>query len=414
MLTRTGLLLGLAVLTGACEQVRAVVCEPAKAMDSAAKGGAGGGKASAAAKAGAAGAGQATEEAHPAENAEPEAPHEPKENEHRAEHPPKNELLTSTNKFALPFAWEKSPTEPLSRARAFLREMADDNIQYAAKGAAFFKPLMAAETPRTTVLTCTDSRVQSGAYDATPENDDYVVRNLGNQLEPSLGSVQYGVGRLATPVLMILGHTGCSAIKAALTESRELDEPVRRELAGISIKKVKGPFDDKKLTAAVMENVHDQVRAALKQFGARVNAGELTIVGAVHDLRNDLGKGAGRLSVINVNGIQDEARLKAFGDAIMAAPNPRAKQENPLDRLARVLAESAAVSVHDEDEDEEEEEEPTPKPAPPPAAAPKKPAAAEPAHAAPQPPEPEPTPKAPAGATLPASRAAPGRGKSHH
>lgn len=262
--------------------------------------------------------------------------------------------LTAGAKFALPFAWEKSPAEPLSRARTFLRELADDNAAYMKKGAAFFRAFQAQETPRATVLTCTDSRVQSSAFDATAENDDYTVRNLGNQVESGLGSVQYGVDQLHTPVLLILGHTGCDAVKRAITSMRGLDEPVRQELSGLKLKRHRGKLDDKRWAAAVEENVHDQVKAALRRFGARVTAGELTIVGAIYDLRNDLGRGPGKLIVVDVNGNRDETRLKAFGDAILSAANPNGKPvapQNPLDRLAKALAESANFGDDEEFED---------------------------------------------------------------
>jgi carbonic anhydrase len=363
MLTRSfGVVLGLIAAFPGCDKVRSVVCEPvvAAAPQPGAAAGAGAPKPLAAAGGGAAPAHDVAQEAeHPA----PQDPSEPQEAAKR-----KPDLLTSSARFALPFAWEKSPTEPLARAKIFLRELADDNVQYMTKGPEFFKAFAAAETPRSTVVTCADARVQSPAFDATPENDDFTVRNIGNQLDSTLGSVQYGVEHLNTPVLLIMGHTGCGAVKAALGETRELPSALRRELSGLHLKKGKGPLDDKRWADAVLENVHDQVGAALKQFGARVNTGELTIIGAVYDFRNDLGKGPGRLTVIDVNGVQDEARLKAFGDAIMATPNPHApaKKENSLDRLARALTDSVVSSVHggddEEEEDEEEEAEPATKP----------------------------------------------------
>jgi carbonic anhydrase len=243
-----------------------------------------------------------------------------------------------------------------------LRELADDNAQYMAKHAAAVRSYAVGESPRTTVLTCADSRVQAGAFDASPENDDYTVRNLGNQIEAGLGAVQYGVERLNTPVLLILGHTGCEAVRAAASDAR-MEEAIRRELSGIRVKKVKGRLDDRQLASAVVDNVHDQVKAALKRFTPRVTSNDLTIVGAIYDLRNELGKGAGKLTVINVNGNRDEARLKAFMDAIMTTPNPKGKgagagdaKENPLERLARALSESANLSDDEEDEGEEESE----------------------------------------------------------
>lgn len=330
-----------------CDTVRSklqpYVCEPAAAGSGAHLAGAGSG-----ARARAAGAAAPVQDStHDSDALEDPA-------EHALDTPP----LTAAGKFALPFAWEKSPTEPLSRARTFLREMADDNAQHMTKQGAALRGYAAAETPRTTVLTCSDSRVHASVFDSSPENDDYMVRNLGNQVEVSVGAVQYGVERLSTPVLLILGHTGCEAVRAAASDTA-LGDPIRRELAGIHVKKVRGRLDDKRLTSAVLDNVHGQVKAALKRFSGRVTSNDLTIVGAVYDLRNELGRGAGRLSVINVNGNRDEARLKAFMDAIMASPNPKAKQasnvrENPLDRLARALAESTD-SEDDEDDDDDEE-----------------------------------------------------------
>jgi carbonic anhydrase len=265
-------------------------------------------------------------------------------------------LPTAAGKFALPFAWEKSPTEPLSRARTFLREMQDDNAQHVTKHGAAVRGYAARESPRTTVLTCADSRVQASAFDATPENDDYTVRNLGNQLETSLGAVQYGVESVGTPVLLILGHTGCEAVRAAASDGH-VPDAVRRELSAIRVKKVKGRLDDKRLASAVIENVHEQVKSALKRFSGRVTSNDLTIIGAVYDLRNDLGKGVGRVSIVNVNGNRDEARLKAFMDAIMASPNPKggasSVRENPLERLARALSESATFGDDEEDEEDE-------------------------------------------------------------
>lgn len=345
-----GFTLLLATACAACDSVRAkvqsMVCEPAAAGSGAHPAAAGAQAKGAAGNPGAAVKPEAAEAAHADE---PESPDLTAED---------TAHLSAAAKFALPFAWEKSPTEPLSRARTFLRELADDNTQFVSKQGAALKTYAARETPRTTVLTCADSRVQTSAFDSTPENDAYTVRNLGNQVEASLGAVQYGIDVLSTPVLLVLGHTGCEAVRAALSSDARLDDAIRKELSGMKVGKVKGRADDKRLTTAVIDNVHDQVKAALKRFSPHVTASELTIVGAVYDLRNELGKGAGKLTIINVNGNRDEARLKSFMDAIMSGVNPKGKvapgRENPLDRLARALSESASSGDDDEEESDEE------------------------------------------------------------
>jgi carbonic anhydrase len=275
--------------------------------------------------------------------------------------------------FALPFAWEKSPDEPLSKTRVYLREMARDNAAYMRRGPAFFKPAADAESPRATVVSCADSRVQPEAWDTTPENDAFTVRNLGNQIDAGMGAIQYGVDTLATPLLVVLGHTGCGAIKAALSGTAKLSEPIRRELASLKVgKKKPKKLDDKILAQAAVDNVNDQVERALGTFTARVNSGQLTIIGAVYDFRNDLGKGPGKISIVNVNGITEPGRLKAFHDAVLAGANLGAdgkpKPTDPFERLSQVFAEH----MHESDDDDEDDApaQPAAAPAPVPAAVP--------------------------------------------
>ena len=334
-----------------CDKVRDVVCEPLKAAAPAEKkkemtAGAGG----AAAQAGA-----TIVEAKPEEHEPTLPPEKEKKGRKKGEaHAPTLVAASAQRNFALPFAWEMSPDEPLARARKFLREVADDNHAYMGKGAEFFKTLAAAEAPRATILSCGDARVQSGAFDATPENDAFTIRNLGNQVDLALGSIQYGVEELHTPVLLVLGHSGCTAVKAAMGDTKSLPEALRRELGGLHPPKAGGKVDDKKLLAAVIANVHEQVKLALREFGGRVNAGELTIVGAIYDLRNELGQGTGRLAVINVNGVQEQGRLKSFVEAIMSGPGAKKKseagEEDPMTRLARALADPGPPDEEEEAE----------------------------------------------------------------
>jgi carbonic anhydrase len=231
------------------------------------------------------------------------------------------------DEYALPFAWESSAAEPLGRTRSFLKDMFATNADYMTLEAKQFAAFADKQSPRVTVLTCADSRVQTTAFDATPENDDFVVRNLGNQIELNPGSVEYGVEQLETPLLLILGHTGCGAVRSAMGTSSKLPATVQDE-----IKRIHAPTRDPRdndrdaWVHAVNANVHDQVTAALARFGRRVHAGRLTIVGAVLDLRNDIGLGAGRLVVVDVNGNQDQKRIAAFIEAVTGRGTPEAHE----------------------------------------------------------------------------------------
>jgi carbonic anhydrase len=212
--------------------------------------------------------------------------------------------------YALPFAWENSAAEPLGRARSFLKEMYAANGDYAALGQKLFPTYAEKQTPRATVVACSDSRVHTTAFDPSPENDDFMVRNIGNQVSNAVGSIQYGVEHLETPVLFILGHTGCGAVKAAMEGTAKLEKPIQDELQNLRAPKREPRRGEREAWVdAVVANVHDQVAFALGKFGRRVHSGRLTIVGGVLDFRNDLGLGAGRMVLVDVNGNRVAASL---------------------------------------------------------------------------------------------------------
>jgi carbonic anhydrase len=262
--------------------------------------------------------------------AQPKKPEEPgTTGTHEAE-------KSEPEEYALPFAWENSATEPLGRTRSYLKDVLVTNGDYMSAAAKILPTFADKQTPRATVLTCADSRVQTTAFDASPENDTFLVRNIGNQFANAEGSIEYGVDDLGTPVLVILGHTGCGAVKASMTGVEKYSKAVQGELRGIHPpKRDPRKGETEAWTLAVISNVHDQVAAALTRFSKRVHAGKLTIVGGVLDLRNDIGLGAGRIVVVDVNGNQDQKRIGAFIEAVTGKPapeTPAAKEEGESKR----------------------------------------------------------------------------------
>jgi carbonic anhydrase len=226
-------------------------------------------------------------------------------------------------KYTLPFAWESSKAEPLALTRAFLKESFEDNKVYMEHGPKFFSAFADAELPRATVVTCSDSRVQAQAWDGTSENDDYTVRNFGNTLTGDEGSIEYGVEQLNTPLLLIVGHTGCSAVKAAGGDTSKLSKAMQAQLKGLRIPRGGAGKNEKQIWAeGVLANVHNQVARALKKYGKRVQSGSLTVVGAVFDFRNDLGQGPGKFMIVDVNGNRDAERVQAFMAAVNGGPAP--------------------------------------------------------------------------------------------
>ena len=184
-----------------------------------------------------------------------------------------------------------------AEARAYLQKMLERNSQYIdKKGADFFTNKEQGQQPILTLVSCSDSRVQSGIFDATPEGDVFTIRNIGNQVVHGLGSIKYGVNHLHSQILLIMGHSNCGAIKAAATDYSNLEPEIVQELDSLHV--------DKKLSniESVENNVHYQVQIALERFSRLVAHNKLLVVGAVYDFADDMHQGPGRLNIINIQG----------------------------------------------------------------------------------------------------------------
>jgi carbonic anhydrase len=263
------------------------------------------------------------------------------ETEHAAEREPE--------KFTVPFAWEAAKDEPLALTRGFLREAFADNDTYMEHGEKFFAAFADKQTPRATVITCADSRVHSQAWDLTPENDDFTIRDIGNQVQNVEGSIEYGVEHLHTPLLLIVGHTGCGAVKAAMSDMSKLSEPIRKELEHLQVPAAdpkKAP--DVAWAEAVVANVNNQVAFSIKRFAREVHEGTLTVVGAVYDFRNDLGQGAGKLAVVNVNGNSDPERMVSFVEAVNGHANTHEAKDAKDAKAPKEAKERAGKAEHAE------------------------------------------------------------------
>jgi len=200
-------------------------------------------------------------------------------------------------------------------AKSAVDEIFKSNDFYArAKGPEFFEGIKKGQHPRVTVVGCSDSRFQTGALDKTPENDLFVIRNIGNQYTSNEGSVEYGVHHLHTPLLLITGHTRCGAIKAAMSDYSEESSAIRKEVdtLALSIKKAKfSGSEDQKWVQGVVQNVKMQVMFATKRFEAEVKSGKLTVLGVVYDLANDLNEGYGKLKIVSVNNETDPEKIRS-------------------------------------------------------------------------------------------------------
>lgn len=182
---------------------------------------------------------------------------------------------------------------------AALRRLLDGNARYVANqlDAKDFSVGRAARVkaqyPIAAILSCADSRVAPElVFDQGP-GDLFVVRVAGNYLSSdSLASLEYAVGVLKTPLIMVLGHTGCGAVKATIGEI-EHPAPLPGHIWDIvdalrpGVEPAIRAGGDDVLGHAIASNVDYNVsRAASAQpvLAEAVAHGRIRVVGAVYDL----------------------------------------------------------------------------------------------------------------------------------
>jgi carbonic anhydrase len=79
------------------------------------------------------------------------------------------------------------------------------------------KTLSEGQEPFAVIVGCSNSRVPPELLFDQGLGDVFVVRVAGNVVDPVvLGSVEYGVEHLHSPLVVVMGHQGCGAVSAAI------------------------------------------------------------------------------------------------------------------------------------------------------------------------------------------------------
>ena len=73
------------------------------------------------------------------------------------------------------------------------------------------------QQPYAIIITCSDSRVIPESIFAAGIGELFVIRVAGNVIDDhQLGSIEYAVEHLGTNLVVMMGHTGCGAVEAAI------------------------------------------------------------------------------------------------------------------------------------------------------------------------------------------------------
>ncbi len=160
------------------------------------------------------------------------------------------------------------------------------------------KSLANGQNPHTVILTCSDSRV-------TPEHifdqglgDLFVIRVAGNILsEDEIGSIEYAVDHLDSPLVIFMGHEKCGAVTAAVDASMSEVSHTTVNIEAIlnriqpAVEKAKASNPNLKGDALVEKSIDENIDLTLSKLVEnsdlvvdKVKSGKLKIMGAKYKL----------------------------------------------------------------------------------------------------------------------------------
>lgn len=157
-----------------------------------------------------------------------------------------------------------------------------------------FERLSAGQSPEALFITCSDSRIETGLITQSEPGDLFICRNAGNIVPPHTNqtggmtaSIEFAVGVLRVPNIVVCGHTECGAMKGAMNRDGLGNLPHVREWLGFAQAAVDivesmgtGLSDEEKMRLLLKRNVilqmqhlktHPTVAVALAQKNIKLH-----------------------------------------------------------------------------------------------------------------------------------------------
>ena len=150
------------------------------------------------------------------------------------------------------------------------------------------------QAPWATIISCADSRVPPELiFGGLGVGELFVARNAGNLVDTAtLGTVEYGATVLGSPLIVVLAHTSCGAVKAAcdvVTKNASypgaigpMIEPIVP--AALAVKSEPGDFVNNAAKASAKRTAA-RLTAASTLLAGLASAGKLRIAAAIYDLK---------------------------------------------------------------------------------------------------------------------------------
>jgi len=145
------------------------------------------------------------------------------------------------------------------------------------------------QAPFAIILGCSDSRIPPELLFDRGLGDLFVIRNAGNIIDDVvLASIEYALEHLGTTLVIVLGHSNCGAVSAAI-DGGENEGHYRKIFDSLlpaveNAKEMKGDIIDN----AIRENarlIANKIRMSEPIIKRIIKSGEAEILGAYYDIK---------------------------------------------------------------------------------------------------------------------------------
>jgi carbonic anhydrase len=153
------------------------------------------------------------------------------------------------------------------------------------------------QKPFAAIITCADSRISPELVFDVERGNIFVSRIAGNSIDSgTLGSTEYGIAVLGVKVVMILGHSDCGAIKAAIgavTEGKTYPSSKYGAIGKVvdlltpTVKSL--PADQRTLARCVPANAIAQAQDLARRgpiIAPAIQSGSIEVVAGVYNIAN--------------------------------------------------------------------------------------------------------------------------------
>lgn len=139
--------------------------------------------------------------------------------------------------------------------------------------------------PYAAIVTCSDARVQPAIIFSMHLGDLFVIRSVGGCIDRvGEASVEYAAAHLGVPLVVVLGHTHCGLVQAAIDGH---GDGVVREVAAQVAEVLDGETNPR---VAERINVGHSIECLLRNpiIADLVERGEIEVVGAIYDMASGI------------------------------------------------------------------------------------------------------------------------------